>query len=136
MRKISKIIVHCSATPEGRNHTVEDIDRWHKEIGYNKIGYHYVVYLDGSVHKGRADAEVGAHCAGHNSDSIGVCYIGGLSKDGKTPSDTRTAAQKQALTDLIRCLKSRYPTASIHGHCDFAAKACPCFDAKSEYKDL
>ena len=95
MRKIKEIIIHCSATKEGRNFTVADIDRWHRERGMRCIGYHFVIYRDGSIHVGRAIEEVGAHCKGHNSISIGICYIGGLSKKGK-PKDTRTRDQKAA----------------------------------------
>ena len=73
MRTINEIIVHCTATPEGKDYTVDDITRWHKERGSKTIGYHYVVYRDGSVHEGRPLAEVGAHCKGHNAHSIGVC---------------------------------------------------------------
>lgn len=136
MRNINKIIVHCSATPEGRVVTVKDIDEWHKQRGFTKIGYHYVIYLDGSIHLGRKEEEVGAHCLGYNASSIGVCYIGGLAKDGKTPKDTRTPEQKAALLTLLKKLKAKYPKAAIHGHREFAAKACPCFNAKAEYKDL
>lgn len=136
MRRIDKIIVHCSATPEGRNVTVKDIDSWHKQRGWKGIGYHYVVYLDGSVHKGRDENEVGAHCAGQNTNSIGVCYIGGVMADGKTPKDTRTEAQKKALIELLKALKLKYPKAKIYGHREFASKACPCFDAKYEYRSL
>lgn len=133
MRKINKIIIHCSATPEGKDFTVADITRWHKAEGYNTIGYHYVVYRDGSVHAGRSEDVVGAHCKGYNSNSIGVCYIGGLTADGKKTKDTRTDAQKAALSTLVGKLKAKYPSAKVHGHRDFAAKACPCFDATKEY---
>ena len=136
MRVINKIIVHCSATPEGRAVTVEDIDRWHREQGFDCIGYHFVVYLDGSVHSGRPVEKVGAHCISHNKNSIGVCYIGGLAKDCKTPRDTRTPEQKKALLALLKELKAQYPQASIHGHLEFAAKYCPCFDAQKEYREL
>lgn len=136
MRKINKIIVHCSATPEGREVTVEEIDKWHKANGWKGIGYHYVIYLDGSVHKGRDEKEVGAHCAGQNTNSIGVCYIGGVEADGKTPKDTRTEAQKKSLLELLKKLKEKYPNATIHEHREFASKACPSFDAKYEYRGL
>lgn len=136
MRKISSIIVHCSATPEGKPFTVADIDRWHRQRGFAQIGYHYVIYLDGSVHTGRPIATIGAHCAGHNANSIGVCYIGGLSADGKRPKDTRTEAQKQSLIALLRQLRAQFPNAVIHGHRDYAAKACPSFDATKEYAHL
>ncbi len=136
MRTITEIIVHCAATPEGRDFTVADIDRWHRQRGFRGIGYHYVVYRDGSVHAGRDESRIGAHCTGHNASSIGVCYIGGVKSDGKTPADTRTPAQRQALLTLLRRLRKKYPAARICGHRDFAAKACPSFDATAEYATL
>ena len=135
-RKITEIIVHCSATTEGKDITVADITRWHKQRGFRTIGYHYVVYRDGSVHLGRPEGEIGAHCTGHNAVSIGVCYIGGLAADGKTAKDTRTKEQREALTMLLRRLRAKYPNAKIYGHRDFAAKACPSFDARKEYASL
>ena len=136
MRKINEIIVHCAATREGRDFTVEDITRWHKARGFATIGYHYVIYRDGSIHEGRPLEQIGAHCVGHNKHSIGICYIGGCASDGKTPKDTRTSEQKEALLALLRRLKARFPNATIHGHRDFAAKACPSFDAFREYRQL
>ena len=136
MRKINEIIVPCAATPEGKNFKAADNDRWHRERKMKCIGYHYVVDLDGTVEPGRPESEIGAHCLGHNQNSIGVCYVGGLAADGKTPKDTRTAAQKEALLALLKKLRAKYPKASIHGHRDFAAKACPSFDATTEYKNI
>lgn len=136
MRIINEIIIHCSATPEGKDYTVEQIKQWHKQRGFSDIGYHYVIYRDGSIHSGRPIERIGAHCLKHNSHSIGVCYIGGVAKDGKTPKDTRTDAQKESLIKLIKELKAKYPKATVHGHREYANKACPCFDAKSEYKNL
>lgn len=134
MRKITEIILHCSATPEGRPVTVEDIRRWHVENnGWKDIGYHYIIYLDGSIHTGRPEGTPGAHCKGHNSQSIGICYIGGLDADGKTPKDTRTDAQRAALKQLTAELTARYPEATIHGHNEFdKTKACPCFYAPED----
>lgn len=132
MRKITKIIVHCSATPEGRDYTVADIDRWHRQKGWNGIGYHYVIYRDGSVHTGRDVEVMGAHCTGQNAHSIGICYIGGMTADNKKPKDTRTPEQKAALRDLVELLRTEYPTATIHGHNEFANKACPCFDVQTD----
>ena len=136
MRQINEIIIHCAATREGRDFTVEDITRWHKARGFATIGYHYVIYRDGSIHEGRPLEQIGAHCVGHNKHSIGICYIGGCASDGKTPKDTRTPEQKEALLALLRRLKARFPNATIHGHRDFAAKACPSFDAFREYRQL
>lgn len=133
---VKEIIIHCSATREGGDFRAKDIDYWHKQRGFRCIGYHYVIRLNGEIEKGRSEDQIGAHCINHNSISIGVCYIGGLAADGKTPKDTRTPLQKFAMKKLLKELKSRYPQATIHGHREFAAKACPCFDATTEYKDL
>lgn len=135
-RMINEIIIHCSATPEGKWFTIEDIKKWHLNRGFSDIGYHYVIYLDGSVHEGRSVDKVGAHCTNHNSKSIGICYIGGVAKDGKTPKDTRTELQRESLLKLITDLKKLYPNASIRGHRDFANKACPSFDATKEYGNI
>jgi N-acetylmuramoyl-L-alanine amidase len=135
-RTIKEIIVHCSATPEGKDYTVLDIRRWHKQQGWSDIGYHYVIYRNGHVEPGRNVDIAGAHCEGHNMHSIGVCYIGGMTRDGKNPKDTRTLSQKAALLSLLLDLKKLYPQAKIYGHCDFSNKACPCFDAKDEYRRL
>ena len=129
------IIVHCTATPAERTVSVADVDRWHRERGFDGIGYHYLIGLDGTVYMGRDIERVGAHCLGKNTRSIGVCYVGGLDSNMK-PRDTRTPAQRQALVELLKQLRRRYPGAKIHGHRDFAAKDCPCFDATKEYANL
>ncbi len=131
MREINEIILHCAATPEGRDFTVGDIDRWHRQRKFDGIGYHYVIYRDGSVHKGRAVERRGAHCTGHNAHSIGVCYIGGCAADGKTPKDTRTPAQRASLEKLVKELLRQYPGATVHGHNEFANKGCPSFNVKT-----
>ena len=113
MRRITEIIIHCSATPEGKDFTVDDIRRWHLARHFADIGYHYVIYRDGSVHKG-------------------FCYIGGVDKDGKTPKDTRTPQQEQALRQLVQQLQFVYPHATVHGHNEYSNKACPSFNVQTE----
>ena len=135
-RRITEIIVHCSATPEGKDYTVNDIRRWHKQQGWSDIGYHYVIYRNGHIEPGRDIDISGAHCEGHNSNSIGVCYIGGVARNGKTAKDTRTLAQKAAMLSLLKDLRELYPGAKIYGHRDFAHKDCPSFDAMKEYSSI
>lgn len=135
-RTITEIIVHCTATAEGKDYTVSDIRRWHQAQGWPDVGYHYVVYRDGTIHDGRSVHLRGIHCSGHNSYSVGVVYIGGVATDGKTPKDTRTLAQKAALVILLTFLCHLYPNAKIFGHRDFSNKACPSFDAKNEYSKI
>jgi N-acetylmuramoyl-L-alanine amidase len=133
-RKIDKIIVHCSATREGQHIDVDTIRDWHVNgRGWSDIGYHYVIYLDGTVHPGRPIERSGAHTKGQNSNSIGICYIGGVETDGKTPKDTRTPEQKAALDNLLFVLTDIFANTTIHGHNEFAAKACPSFDVQAEY---
>lgn len=144
MRKIDSIIIHCSATKMGMDFSALDIDGWHRSRGFDCIGYHYVIRPDGKIEKGRNIALAGAHCAGWNACSIGICYIGGLDANGK-PADTRTNAQKRVLYQLIQELQREYP--SIHrvlGHRDTSpdkngngvvepfeyVKVCPCFDVR------
>ena len=135
-RVIKEIIVHCSATPEGKDFTVEDVRRWHKQQGWSDIGYHYVIGRHGEKWTGRDVDVSGAHCEGHNRNSIGVCYIGGLDETGKKAKDTRTLQQKAVMLSLLTELKRLYPQAKIYGHRDFARKDCPSFDAKNEYKNI
>lgn len=135
MRKINLIVVHCTATPAGRNVSAADVDRWHRQRGFRSIGYHFLVRLDGYIEAGRPLDEIGAHALGHNADSIGVAYAGGLDSAGR-PADTRTPAQKQALQKLLQSLRKQFPNARIVGHNTLAAKACPCFNAEEEYGRL
>ena len=132
-RKIVEIIVHCTATPEGRDYSLETIRKWHLERGWNDIGYHYVVHPDGVIDAGRPEGKVGSHVAGHNSGTLGIVYVGGVAADGKTPKDTRTAAQKAALLDLAEALIAKYPAIKkVTGHNQYAAKACPSFDVRRD----
>ena len=139
-RRIDEIIIHCTATPEGSPRTVEQIRAQHKAQGWSDIGYHYVVYLDGTVHEGRNVDIAGAHCTNHNAHSIGIVYVGGLEDRPGVPynrlraKDTRTPAQKGSLLGLLMDLRLLYPQAKIYGHRDFARKDCPSFDAKAEYR--
>ena len=135
-RTINEIIVHCSATPEGKDYTLDTIRQWHRQRGFSDIGYHYVIHPDGKVEEGRDVNIAGAHCSGHNFKSIGICYIGGMTADGKKAKDTRTDKQKANLKSLLQTMRKLYPSAKIHGHRDFAAKACPSFDATEEYKNI
>ena len=134
-RSISELIIHCTATFADQRVTVADITRWHKQRGWHTIGYHYLIDQAGNIFPGRPENQSGAHCLNHNAHSIGIAYCGGLDGNGN-PADTRTPAQKAALIRLLTELKHRYPTAAIHSHRDFAPKACPCFDATSEYAHL
>lgn len=132
MRPIYRIIIHCSATKKGQKVNAEVIDRWHRQQGYKKIGYHYVILEDGTVEKGRDESEVGAHCLGYNTGSIGICYCGGIGDDGK-PKDTRTNEQKMSMNLLVASLRVKYKITDVAGHNEFAAKACPCFNVKEVF---
>lgn len=163
-RLIDEIIIHCSATKEGKSFSAVQINAAHKarrfstyvdakgRTGY--IGYHFLIHLDGTIEACRPISKIGCHASGHNARSIGVCYIGGLDvrdTDGTMIKDTRTPAQKAALIRLIKQLKDEYHTIKrVIGHRDISPdlngngvidpyefiKACPCFDAIPEYKNL
>ena len=137
MRKITLIVIHCSAVRPDQTSSAAQIDTWHRQRGFHLgIGYHYVIRRNGEIEAGRPEYLVGAHCKDHNAHSIGVCYEGGLNARGQ-PADTRTEAQKKTLLSLLRALKVDYPDALIVGHHDLnPLKACPCFDAAKEYKNL
>jgi len=116
MRSINEIIVHCSATREGQHIPVETIKKWHVEgRGWTDIGYHFYVELDGTIKKGRDIDRSGAHTKGHNRNSIGICYCGGVEADGKTPKDTRTPDRKSTrlnsshgyISYAVFCLKKK-----------------------------
>lgn len=139
------IIIHCSATRAGQDFTATDIDRWHRQRGFRSIGYHFVIRLDGTIEPGRDVALDGAHCTGWNHRSIGICYIGGLDRNGR-PADTRTEAQREALVRLVEDLRLVFPSLKqVIGHRDTSPdlngdgiispdeyiKSCPCFDVKS-----
>ena len=132
------VVIHCSAVKPDQMSSVAQIDSWHRERGFKfGVGYHYVIRRDGSIEAGRPEWMVGAHCVNHNKYSIGVCYEGGLDARGQ-PADTRTAAQKATLRQLLTDLHRRYPRAVIVGHHDLNhQKECPCIkNVAEEYKDL
>ena len=137
MRRITLIILHCSATREGRNLDYEACRQDHiRHRGFKDIGYHYYLTRDGTIHRGRPIVDIGAHCKNHNRHSIGICYEGGLDRNGH-PCDTRTLAQKASLVALLRELKKLFPRAIILGHCDLdPLKSCPCFPAAVEYSGI
>ena len=132
MRPINKVLIHCSATPEGRDVKTKEIKKWHLSNGWSDIGYHYVIELDGKVVEGRPVEIVGAHCFGQNKFSIGICYVGGMNKSMSKPKDTRTEEQKESLIKLIKKLKKEHSILSVHGHNEFSNKACPSFDVANE----
>ena len=125
-RPIEKIILHCTATREGHDYTVDQVREWHvHDRNFADIGYHYLIRLDGTVEEGRPLDKIGAHCTGQNAHSIGIVYVGGLDADGN-PKDTRTPSQRNAMRSLVDYLKRKY-NASVHGHYEFANKLCPSF---------
>jgi len=147
LRTINLIVIHCSATEEGKDYSVADITQWHQARGFKTIGYHFLIHSDGSIDgelEGcRPIQEIGAHAKGYNRNSIGICYIGGL-RYGK-PADTRTPAQIESLRCLVKALRSVFPS-EVVGHRDLSVdlngdgvispqewmKACPSFDVKTE----
>lgn len=137
MRKITEIIVHCSATREGKEFTVADIDRWHREKGWKGCGYHYVITLDGRVQPGRPEQIAGAHCSGRNAESLGICYIGGCDLVGKS-KDTRTEAQRKSMVTLIRQLMQAHGISieNVRCHNEFSTKACPSFSVQKLHKEI
>ena len=134
-REVRLLVIHCSATRYDRDFPVEALRSSHKARGFADIGYHFYITRDGKLHRCRPVNQIGAHAAGWNDKSIGICYEGGLDEQGR-PADTRTYAQRCTLTDLLRQLRRDYPEARILGHYQlspYIRKACPCFDAREEY---
>ena len=134
-REVSLLVIHCSATRYDRDFPVEALRSSHKARGFADIGYHFYITRDGELHRCRPVNQIGAHAAGWNDKSIGICYEGGLDEQGR-PADTRTYAQRCTLMDLLRQLRRDYPEARILGHYQlspYIRKACPCFDAREEY---
>ena len=129
------LVVHCSATREDRDYTVEQMLRDHKARGFRTIGYHFYIRKNGEVTQHRHLLEVGAHCKPYNRCSIGICYEGGLDSKGN-PKDTRTKEQREQLILLLMKLKKLFPNALVRGHSEMQGatpKSCPCFNASSEF---
>jgi len=135
VRELNRIILHCTATRAGEQINVKQIDKWHRDRGWSEIGYHYVLYADGTIATGRDIRKKGAHVKGHNHDSVGVAYVGGLDKN-KTPKDTMTMQQEMAFLHLVNSLRVVFGDMSVHGHNEYSNKACPSFDVQEKYKFL
>ena len=126
------IVIHCSATKPSMTHVdAKEIDRWHRQRGWRKIGYHFVIRRDGIVEEGRELGEVGAHAKGFNSKSVGICLVGGIDEEGN-PENNYTDEQWKALEELVNQMLLPYPDAEVLGHCDLpdVKKACPCFNVR------
>lgn len=146
-KKTDLIVVHCSATKSHTDIGVHEIDMWHKQKGWNGIGYHYVIRRNGNVEHGRNKDAVGAHVQGHNASSVGVCMVGGVGEDLRG-QDNFTDDQYESLEVLLRELKGMYPNCKIVGHRDLSPdlnkdgvitknewfKECPSFEVKEFLK--
>lgn len=138
VREINKVILHCSATREGDDIDAATIRAWHTSPprNWSDIGYHFVVRLDGSVETGRPITRPGAHARGHNKDSIGICYVGGLDAGGH-PKNTMTREQRSSINRICRalCMVLNQPL-TLHGHREFSKKACPSFEVREAFASL
>jgi len=138
MRAITSIAVHCAYTPPDMDVGVAEIARWHRARGFSDIGYHFVIRRPGNVETGRSLERPGAHVAGHNGHSIGICLVGGRAQHADRPEMNFTDAQMAALRRLVGELRQRFPNAELMGHCDYpgVSKACPCFDVRTWWKGM
>ena len=149
MRFINLIVVHCSATRCDRSYTEHDLTTDHLRRGFSGAGYHFYIRKNGDIKSTRPIEKIGAHVRGFNSESIGICYEGGLDCEGQ-PKDTRTEWQKHSLRVLILTLLRDYPGCRVCGHRDLSPdlngngeiepeewiKACPCFDAETGWNQV
>lgn len=133
--KTTAIVVHCAATKPSMDIGRKEIQMWHVQQGWLAIGYHFVIRRDGTIEEGRPHDVVGSHVKSRNSDTIGVCLVGGIDSLGK-PEDNFTDAQKAALHGLLWKMTSglefdgAYQNLPVLGHRDLdPGKACPSFDA-------
>lgn len=141
-KELKYLVIHCTATREGREVSAAEIRRWHTSPvsaggrGWKQVGYTDLVHLNGSVERLVAnnedawvdDWEITNGAKGYNSVSRHIVYAGGCAADGKTAKDTRTAAQKAALEKYVKDFHAAHPKVKIIGHNQIAAKACPSFD--------
>ena len=133
MRKVNRIIVHCSATNPSQDIGADIIRHWHKfDRGWSDIGYHYVIRRDGRLEHGRPIEREGAHAKGHNGDSIGICLVGGVNKEGKADANY-TYKQYATLRHTINNLMNGHSDLEVLGHRDLPGvnRDCPCFDVRS-----
>ncbi len=140
MRVIKEIIVHCSATPPDMNIGANEIRKWHTDPppsgrGWRDIGYHYVIRRNGEVDHGRDENVVGAHCEGHNANSIGICLVGGINKQGDAENNF-TPEQFATLKNWLKAIRDDHPGSTIHGHNEFSSKACPSFNVQDWLKEV
>ena len=135
MRELNRIILHSTATQEGKDYDIDDIRKWHLQRGFSDVGYHFVIYRNGIIAKGRSLSIQGAHTLGHNDDSVGVAYIGGIDATGKA-KDTRTVAQKVSMRALILYLRLRYRISNVMGHKQCSHTECPSFDSEKYARDV
>ena len=125
-REINKIILHCSDTKTSQSFDISDIDLWHRKRGWDCVGYHYYIKLDGTLQLGRDINKKGSHCYGQNTKSIGICFEGGLNLDG---SKWDEPLNEQLLTyDVLKAyLDSVFGALPVYGHYEFSDKECPNF---------
>ena len=150
MGKLERLVIHCTATKEGREVSSEEIYRWHTDPvskggrGWKQVGYTDLIHLNGQVERmvsNNEDAnvddwEITNGAKGYNATSRHIVYAGGVASDGKTPKDTRTSAQKEAMKVYVIDFHKRFPDVRIVGHNELAAKACPSFDVQKWLKEI
>jgi N-acetylmuramoyl-L-alanine amidase len=135
-RKITEIVLHCSATRQGVDIGINTIRQWHLARGWRDVGYHYVIKLDGTIQNGRDISVAGSHVEGHNATTIGICYVGGLNEIGK-PADTMTKAQETVFLKLVKQIRAEHSYLPVKGHNDYTnAKACPSFKVLKKWPDI
>lgn len=150
MAVLKYLAVHCTATPEGREVSVDEIRHWHTDPvskggrGWKQVGYTDMVHLDGKIERlvdNNEDSnvdpwEITNGVAGKNSVSRHIVYVGGVERDGKTPKDTRTPQQLKAMEEYVKDFHRRFPSVRIVGHNELAAKACPSFNVQEWLRQI